>query len=212
MPNRKFANLFTLPILVAALYSCLACPLAAQLTRGFISGVVQDSAGAVVGDVRITITNKATGIKSETRSNGVGVYRFVAVEPGKYDVEFSQAGFETRKIANVEVTATQEVTLNETLGLAATTTTVEVSDTPPGVDLNKSSATIALKLDQSFVGNVALTGGTRDVNQLALLAPTANRAPGSTTIAANGQPARHNNFLLDGVGNKDLSVTPFSDP
>src|SRR5260370_22445725 len=133
--------------LIAGCSGCLVLPLSAQLTRGFISGVVQESAGAVIGDVKITITNQATGIKNQTRTNAVGVYRFVAVEPGKYDVEFSQAGFETKKIANVEVTATQEVTLNESLGLAATTTTVEVSDTPPGVDLNKSSATIALKLD-----------------------------------------------------------------
>src|SRR5258708_21104234 len=102
MPNRKFKRLFTLPTLVAALYGWLAFPLAGKLTRAFISGVVQDSAGAVVEGVKITITNKATGIKSETRSNGVGVYRFVAVEPGKYDVEFIQAGFETKKIANVE--------------------------------------------------------------------------------------------------------------
>src|SRR5437667_11040331 len=189
----------------------ITLPATAQLTRGFISGVVQDSAGAVIGDVKITIANKATGIKSETRTNGVGVYRFVAVESGVYDIEFSQTGFETKRIANVEVTATKEVTLDESLGVAATSTTVEVSDTPPGVDLNKSSASIERKLDQSFVANVAITVATRDVNQLALLAPTANRAPGSTSIAANGQRARNNNFLLDGVDTNDLSVTLSSD-
>ena len=52
-----------------------------------------------------TITaTKATGAKNVTQTNGVGVYRFVAVEPGKYDVEFSHPGFETRKIGDVEVT------------------------------------------------------------------------------------------------------------
>src|SRR5216684_3922463 len=106
-----FAAAFT-GFLIAGCTGCLVLPLSAQLTRGFISGLVQDSAGAVIGDVKITITNKATGIKNQTSTNAVGVYRFVAVEPGTYDVEFSQPGFELKRIANVEVTATQEVTLN----------------------------------------------------------------------------------------------------
>ncbi len=185
----------------------LAVPAVAQLTRGFISGTVQDPASAVMPGVRVAITNQSTGIKSETETNNVGVYRFVAVEPGAYQVEFSKAGFETRRIENVLVTATQEVVLNQTLAIAATTATVEVSETPPGVVLAKTTASLERKLDQQFIANVALTGSTRDVNQLALLAPTANRAPGSTGIAANGQRARNNNFLLDGVDNNDLSVT-----
>ncbi|HYM10868.1 MAG TPA: carboxypeptidase regulatory-like domain-containing protein [Bryobacterales bacterium] len=185
----------------------LAVPLAAQLTRGFISGTVQDPTGAVVPGVRITITNRDTGFKAETATNGVGVYRFVAVEPGVYTVEFSKSGFETKQVVNVHLAATQEAVLNTKLDVASAATTVEVVETPLGVELAKSSAVVERKLDQRFVENVALTGGTRDVNQLALLAPTANRAPGSTQIAVNGQRARNNNFLLDGVDNNDLSVT-----
>jgi hypothetical protein len=185
----------------------LAVSLHAQLTRGFISGTIQDSSGAVVTGVKITVINQATGIKNETETNHLGVYRFVAVEPGTYGIEFVKAGFETRKVAGVSLTAAQEITLDQTLAVAGSTVTVEVVDTPPGVELSKASATVERKLDLSFIANIALTGGTRDINQLALLAPTANRAPGSTGIAANGQRARNNNFLLDGVDNNDLSVT-----
>ena len=41
------------------------------------------------------------------------------------------------------------------------------------------------------------------MNQLALLAPTAVRGPGSTGISVNGQRARNNDFLLDGIDNND---------
>jgi hypothetical protein len=178
-----------------------------QLTRGFISGVVQDPTGAVVPDVLVKITNQQTNLSSETTTNAAGIYRLVAVEPGTYTVEFSRQGFETRRIPNIVVAGNQEVTLNQSLTVAGTATTVEVVEAPPGVELSKTTATIERKLDQRFVANVALTGNTRDVNVLALLAPTTNRAPGSTGIAANGQRARNNNFLLDGADNNDLSVT-----
>jgi outer membrane receptor protein involved in Fe transport len=179
----------------------------AQLTRGFISGTVTDATGAVIADAKITITNKQTGIVRETMSNGVGVYRFVAVEPGTYSVEFGKASFETKRVENIVVNANQEVVINQVLAVASTTTTVEVSEAPPGVELAKATATIERKLDSSVIANVPLTGALRDVNVLALLAPTANRAPGSTGISANGQRARNNNFMVDGVDNNDPSVT-----
>ena len=47
----------------------------------------------------------------------------------------------------------------------------------------------------------------RDISRLALLAPTVNRASGSNEFAGNGQRARNNNFMIDGVDNNDLSVT-----
>jgi len=65
--------------------------------------------------VRVRITNVDTGVSTETFSNAVGVYRLVAVEPGKYVVEYSFQGFETKQVQNVVVTATQEVVLNQSL-------------------------------------------------------------------------------------------------
>src|SRR5206468_2556947 len=44
MPNPKLNKFFTLRIVLVAFCACLVFPLAGQLTRGFISGVVQDSA------------------------------------------------------------------------------------------------------------------------------------------------------------------------
>ncbi len=179
----------------------------AQLTRGFISGTVMDATSAVIEGVSVKATNRATNVTQTTTTNNVGVYRFVAVEPGAYNLEFSKPGFEIRRVENIQVGATQEVVLNQSLAVAGTATTVEVVEAPAGVELAKATATIDRKLDQRLIENMPLTGGTRDVNTLALLAPTVNRAPGSTGFAANGQRARNNNFMIDGVDNNDLSVT-----
>jgi outer membrane receptor protein involved in Fe transport len=188
-------------------FALLAAVTWAQLVRGFISGTLQDESGSVIVGAAVQITNAATGGRSAAITNESGAYRFVAVEPGTYTVVYRKDGFDALRVEAVTVGAAQEVVLNQTMKVGATATTVEVKAEAAAVELSKSSATLSRKLDESIVENMPLTGATRDVNTLALLAPTVTRAPGSTEIAANGQRARNNNFILDGVDNNDLSVT-----
>jgi outer membrane receptor protein involved in Fe transport len=192
-------------LLIALLF--LPARVSAQLTRGYVSGTVSDPTGAVVVGVHVVLKNRDTNLQQETTSNEVGVYRFVAVEPGFYSLEYTAQGFERLKVENVQVGTSKEVVLNQSLNLGAETIVVEVVETTAGVELAKGTATIDRKLDGDFVQNVAITAADRDVTRLALLAPTVNRAPGSNEFSANGQRARNNNFLLDGTDNNDLTVT-----
>jgi outer membrane receptor protein involved in Fe transport len=177
-----------------------------QLTRGFISGTVQDASGAVIQGVKITFTHVETNTKREVETNDLGVYRLVAVEPGTYSAEFSKQGFELRKVENIAVDANQEVVLNQSLAIGPTQTIVEVAETPPGVVLAKSTPTVSQTLEQRMITQLPTTGN-RDVTRLVLVAPTVTRAPGSNEFSANGQRARNNNFMIDGVDNNDPSVT-----
>ncbi len=192
--------------LTIGLFSC-AIVSHAQLTRGVILGSAQDPSGAVIGTATVRIVNNATKVERSTTSSDEGQYRFDGVDPGIYDVVFTANGFVETRVTAVSVRTSQVVTLNQKLAVSTTATTVDVTGTPPGVELDKSSATIQRTLSQTFIENVATTSGTRDVNQLALLAPTAARGPGSTGISVNGQRARNNDFLLDGIDNNDPSVT-----
>ncbi|MBI4474090.1 MAG: TonB-dependent receptor [Acidobacteria bacterium] len=192
-------------ILVVMLLSTVH-PIEAQLTRGFVSGTVTDATGAILAGVQVTITNKATNIARDIVTNDVGFYRFVAVEPGDYAVEFRLAGFETRKVDNITVRTAQEVVLNQTLAVGGVTAEVTVTETP-GVELAKTIPTIERTFTGRLVTELPLNTATRTINVLALLAPTVNQAPGSTGFSANGQRARNNNFMIDGVDNNDASVT-----
>src|SRR5436309_2034342 len=97
-----------------------------QLNRGFISGTVQDASAAVLVDATVQITNTATNISRSSVTNDAGYYRFVAVEPGTYTVEYSKQGFEQKRIAGVNVGPTQEVVLNQALTIGGTSAVVEV--------------------------------------------------------------------------------------
>ena len=188
-------------------FALVAIPASAQLTRGTILGAVQDPSGAAIANATVRILNAATGADRNTTSNSTGFYRLPGVDPGTYSVIFTAAGFAEARVNKIEVTTSQEVTLNQQMAVGTTATTVDVSDTPAGVELSKTTATVERTLQQAFIANAPASAQNRDVNQLALLAPTAVVGPGSSGISINGQRARNNNFLLDGIDNNDSSVT-----
>jgi len=96
---------------------CLTCStlVSAQSTGGRILGRIADSSGAVLANVKITLTNEATGLSRETNSNASGDYSFVEVAPGGYRVEFEQTGFKKNVLKDVTVAVNSVVTLNSTL-------------------------------------------------------------------------------------------------
>src|SRR5260370_28514908 len=61
-------------------------PLAAQDATGRIIGVVTDPTGAVVPRAKVTVTNVATGTKSETTSGDDGSYQVLLLPIGIYTV------------------------------------------------------------------------------------------------------------------------------
>jgi hypothetical protein len=179
----------------------VAMPLRAQLTRGTILGTITDMTDAVVPSAEIVIRNLETGLERQTIASAVGVYRFPAVEPGKYSIEFKAQGFTSKRLENVDVGTIEEVVINQSLEIA-----VNVVDAPAGIDVNKTNPTVSRTFDQRPVEELPI-GALRDVTRLALLAPTVTRAPGSNEFSANGQRARNNNFLIDGTDNNDLTLT-----
>src|SRR5262245_38108891 len=179
----------------------------AQLIRGLISGTITDPSGAVIQGVQAILSNTNTGTSRETVTDSTGFYKFVAVDPGDYTLEFRKAGFKAQK-STVTVTTAKEVTIGPTLALGGLEAQVTALETP-GVDLSKTTPTIDRTFSQQVIDELPMQvyNGSRDISRLALLAPTVSRAPSFTEFSAAGQRSRNNNFMLDGVDNNDLSVT-----
>src|SRR5260221_12864277 len=73
---------------------------------GEIKGTVQDSTGAVVQGVQVTITNVETGISIVSTTNSAGIYDAPSVPTGPYTITFSKAGFKdlVRKGVTLQLT------------------------------------------------------------------------------------------------------------
>src|ERR1035441_8271044 len=67
----------------------------AQVDQGTITGVVQDSTGAVIPDADVALSNTDTGLALQAKSNASGVYVFSPIKIRQYNVSASAPNFQT---------------------------------------------------------------------------------------------------------------------
>src|SRR5262249_40216916 len=104
----------------------------------------------------------------------------------------------------VGLTVAQNLTLDGTLEVGATSQAVEVSGTMIA-PINLEDAQISNVVDQKRIVGLPLI--TRNPYQLVLLSPGSQQVNSSLGgFSINGQRERNNNFLVDGTDNNDASV------
>jgi len=147
----------------------------AQEPTGSISGTITDSSGAVVPNVNVTITNKATGAARTETANTEGVYSAPSLLPAQYEVRVEQTGFRT-VVAAAQVIAgsTTTVDLSITPGAPSEVVTVEATAVPIDYD----SHTVQGVIQRQTIEDLPLNG--RSALQLASLEPGVTQVPGST--------------------------------
>ena len=97
---------------------------AAQTLTGAVAGVLKDDQGAVLPGVTVTLT----GVRGshEQVSDAEGRYRFLALEPGTYELSAALAGFETTKQSGIVITAGRNLEIEMALKIAARTESITV--------------------------------------------------------------------------------------
>ena len=85
-------------ILLLSLCALICCARSAsgQVDQGAITGVVQDSSGAIVPGAKVTVANIDTGLVLQGITNGSGVYVFSPLKIGNYTVSATASGFQAR--------------------------------------------------------------------------------------------------------------------
>ncbi|MGH9641918.1 MAG: carboxypeptidase regulatory-like domain-containing protein, partial [Terriglobales bacterium] len=183
----------------------------AQGTGGRIIGRVADPSGAVLANVKVTLTNDATGVSRETKTNASGDYGFPEVPVGTYTLSFDLQGFKTSVGKGVTVELNQVVTFNSTLQIGETKEVVEVSSEAPLVDT--TSTQLGAVMESRQVANLPLN--SRDTYQLLQLQPGVMSTVGSSNdivygsdsagaVSVNGGRGRSNNFSVNGGDANDL--------
>jgi hypothetical protein len=214
MPSSKPSKMSCRLISLSSILSlCLICStlVSAQGTGGRILGRVSDSTGAILAGVKITLTNDATGVSSETVTNDNGDYGFPQVPVGVYRMEFDLTGFKKNLQRTVSVSLNQIVTLNSVMQIGAAKETVEVTSEAPLVDT--TSTQLGAIMDSRQVSNLPLN--TRDTYQLLQLQPGVMSTVGSSNtliygsdnagaVSVNGGRGRSNNFSVNGGDANDL--------
>jgi outer membrane receptor protein involved in Fe transport len=194
------------PIFWLALFLSLTLTGVAQTSRGTVSGVVTDAAGAVIPNATAILTSIETRVTRTTVTNGEGFYRFDAVDLGTYSLKCSADGFTTATRNNIVVSANLTSTVDIQLGAGTQEITVDVT-TEAGALLQTEAPVRGGNIDSTRI--VELPIASRNPVSLALTLPgvSTNRFGfGRDTFAVNGGRGRSNNFLIDGTENNDISI------
>lgn len=193
---RHFGRLFVL--LVAGLTATFA--FGQNANTGEIRGMVQDTTGAVIGGVKVTILNVRTGVSIVSVTNSDGIYDVPSVPTGEYMVTFSKAGFKefvrkglTLEIQTIAVDGTLQVgNVSEQLVVTAETPLVETETSDQRVDLSTHA-----------IESAPITGTDWRAEMIQLI-PGVNVGAGgageanSQTAGANGTQGYNIMFLSDG--------------
>ena len=92
-----------------------------------IQGVVTDPSGAYVPEVSITVTNVATGVANEVKTNEQGFYSVPFLAPATYKIEATLAGFAPLTRMDLKLDVDQTARVDFVLKLGAVAETVEVT-------------------------------------------------------------------------------------
>ncbi|HEY5330394.1 MAG TPA: carboxypeptidase regulatory-like domain-containing protein [Acidobacteriaceae bacterium] len=95
-----------------------------------VAGVVNDSTGAIISGVFITVKDARTGTVQTTATDRNGHYAVAGLAPGAYRIDASEPGFASWR-GTVTVAAAQQSVVNISLTVGAVSETVEVSSEPP---------------------------------------------------------------------------------
>src|SRR5688572_11849442 len=85
-----------------------------QAGNGVLTGVVKDPTDAQIPGASVTISNLDSGIRVETITDEVGLFRQDALVPGNYQIEVALNGFET-VVRRIVVAGGQTTTVDLTL-------------------------------------------------------------------------------------------------
>ncbi len=192
------------------LFSCIISrSIQAQQVLGAITGIVKDSSGASVPDAMVKARNISTNLEVTAHTQSNGSYSIPNLPIGTYELTFTKSGFETETHTQVLVQGDRTTTVQGSLRVGATTTTVEVTATPL---MNQVDTTNGYVVDQLTIQQTPL--GTGSFTQLAILSPGvnadflggagSNAGLGNQAIFANGQRDTSNSFSVNGVSTNNL--------
>ncbi len=209
-----------------ALALCFACVTGILFAQGgatgAISGVVQDTSGAVIAGAKVNIKNDATGeLLRQATTDSSGLFSATLLPVGTYTIEISAHGFPDTTVPGVVVRITETTRMTAVMKVTTVKEVVEVQSQVEQV--NTSDATTGQSVGNQTITSLPLA--TRNFQQLldlnagasANLNNAAALGRGDVRIDVNGGREDNNNYLIEGVSASDysfgeLTYTPVPNP
>ena len=179
---------------LAFMFALAAGAFAQSAGQSGISGTVLDASGAAVPGADVQVLNEAKGIRRSFHTTSGGIFTSPNLIPADgYKVTVSKSGFSNYEATNINLSVGENADLKITLGVASTTTTVDVSASGALVETTRTD--VSQLVDQRQI--LDLPNNSRRVDVFVLSSPGV--APdGAFGLLSFRGVAGHNSFLTDG--------------
>ncbi len=185
-------------VLLAAVLT-VGLAFAQNANTGEIRGTVQDSTGAVIEGVKVTIINVETGVSIVSTTTSAGIYDAPSVPTGSYTLTFSKAGFKdfVRKGVTLQI---QTIAIDGTLQVGNASERVEVTAETSLVESETSDQHVDLGTAAIRAAPIVGTDWRAEMTQMI---PGVNAGGGTgeaagQQVGVNGTQSYNVNFLIDG--------------
>lgn len=199
-----------LPVLVSVIAAW------SQTPTGSIRGTVTDPSSAAVPNAKVTATDVDRGVQYPSTTDSSGRYIFPTLPPARYSLVVEAEGFAKTTWAPFQLEVQQQATVDVSLPLGATASSVEVTGAAPM--LNMTSATLGQVLENRLIQSLPNNG--RNPLSLVSLAPGIVGSTGGVAFISNGVRNNSAEVLMDGAaltsleqngGITDVKYNPTSD-
>lgn len=149
-------------------------------TSGKLSGAVKDATGALLPGSQVVLMNPATGVKQNATTGNDGVFAFVAVPVGTYELDVTADGFNPyRQTENLKIDVNTALTIDVVLKVADASQTVNVIENT--AEVHTTDTQIGQTIESKQVVDIPLNGRS----YTDLLAVQAGVSPITTSGAGN---------------------------
>ena len=181
-----------------------------------ISGKIEDSSGAGMKGVAVTVKDLETGATRSLLSDDTGSFRALSLPIGPYEVKAERAGFKTQVRSGINLAVGQDAVVNLHLDVGDLAQVVNVSESVPLV--NTTTSSVSGLVGEREVKDLPLNG--RSFDDLMTLNPgvinyglkSANTSTSNgNTFSVDGRRPAENLVLLNGIeytGSSQLAITP----
>jgi outer membrane receptor protein involved in Fe transport len=183
-------------IFATFILACVPAMRAQSTTSGYVTGSVTDSSKAVIKGAAVTLENTGTSLNLKATSGDEGSYHFDFVPPGNYKLRVEANGFNPWE-QSLTVTVGQSATVNASLAIASSATTVEVAASEALIETEDGNVSTNFNEKQiQFVPNPG-----QDLTYVAQVAPgvVMNTQAGGGNFSAFGLPGYSNMFTINGM-------------
>ncbi len=201
-----FAVIFYLSVYAAAVWG--------QATTS-LRGTVTDPNGSVIPAAQVTIVNFSTNFTRSTATNAEGIYTFVEVLPGTYNLTVEAKGFQKYEQLGMALRVDLPATVNVQMKVGMVTEVVSITSEAPA--LNTTDASVGHTMGGSEIESLPIQAENMPLllsfqpgvvyNGENLLNDNYDTRAG----AVNGERSDQNNISLDGVSiNQEFTGLAFT--